>query len=160
MSQTIEGRLKAVARRLGVSVDEYRTQVASGNKWCVGCKAWHAVSAFGADRSRADGLNTVCRDRKSAAAKEKYQPRPRSPRGFLKPTRDGDKAQARRRINYLVEQRKIPAPGSLPCVDCGHLGKDRRHEYDHARGYDGPNQLYVEAVCAPCHHRREAEREA
>lgn len=32
------------------------------------------------------------------------------------------------------------------------------HEYDHANGYDGENQLYVEPVCTTCHHAREEAR--
>lgn len=76
------------------------------------------------------------------------------------PTRDGDRLQARRRINYLVEQGLIPAPGDLPCFDCADAvwANSYRHEYDHACGYDGENQLYVEPVCSRCHHIREEDR--
>ena len=68
--------------------------------------------------------------------------------------------QARRRINYLVETGKIPRPAELPCVDCCDevFLKEYRHEYDHAHGYNGENQLYVEPVCSRCHHAREEAR--
>lgn len=81
-------------------------------------------------------------------------------RGWITPTRDGDKKQARRRVNYLVEQGRIPHPDDLPCMDCGDgvFSGVYRHEYDHARGYDAENQLYVEPVCSKCHHNREAMR--
>ena len=75
-------------------------------------------------------------------------------------TRNGDKKQARRRVNYLVEQGRIPRPNDLPCVDCAdELGlPSTRHEYDHAKGYDDDNQLYVEPVCRRCHENREEAR--
>lgn len=46
---------------------------------------------------------------------------------------DGDKKQARRRINVEVRTGRRPHPNTIPCVDCGHIWKmgERRHEYDH-----------------------------
>lgn len=75
------------------------------------------------------------------------------------PVRDGDRRQSVGRVNYFVEIGILPHPSILPCVDCGHVvreGEPRRmrHEYDHARGYDGRNQEYVEVRCGPCHHLR------
>lgn len=70
------------------------------------------------------------------------------------------KTQTRRRVNYLVEQKLIPHPDDVPCMDCGdevYTG-NYRHKYDHARGYEGENQLYVEAVCTRCHRNREDAR--
>ena len=128
-------------------------------KWCTGCKEEHPIDAFGRDSSRTDGLASVC----LASRRVKVQ-KPRlgslGRRKWLVETRDGDKRQARRRINYLVERGRLPSPADLPCIDCGHARGDeeRRHEYDHARGYDRENQLYVEAVCSTCHHKREAVR--
>jgi len=74
------------------------------------------------------------------------------------PCRDGDKRQARARVNHFVEKGRLPHPSTLACVDCGHLGSDRRHEYDHHKGYDGINHLEVECVCNPCHSKREKQR--
>lgn len=45
----------------------------------------------------------------------------------------------------------------MDCADEVYLRR-YRHEYDHALGYDGVNQLYVEAVCSRCHHNREDAR--
>ena len=127
-------------------------------KWCTACKTRHDKSAFGRDRTRGDGLAATC----LAARRVKVRkPRMQHKRhGWLKPTRDGDKLQARRRVNYLVEQGRIPHPDDLPCIDCADaiFPGQYRHEYDHAKGYDGDNQLYVEPVCSRCHHAREEAR--
>lgn len=76
------------------------------------------------------------------------------------PTRAGDKKQARRRVNYLVEQGRLANPNTVPCADCGHIGSGPRHEYDHHNGYGPAHQLDVQAVCSSCHHTREATRRA
>lgn len=135
----------------------------SGIQWtrvCSKCRQVLPREAFFTDRSRASGVSFVCRPCKNAAARAAYTPRPQQRRGWIEPTRDGDKKQARRRINYLVDQGRIPHPNDLPCMDCADevfIG-NYRHEYDHALGYDGENQLYVEAVCSKCHHNREGAR--
>jgi hypothetical protein len=46
----------------------------------------------------------------------------------------------------------------VPCTDCGHIGSDRLHEYDHYLGYAAINHLDVQCVCVPCHNRREQQR--
>lgn len=74
------------------------------------------------------------------------------------PARDGDKAQARSRVNVEVRLGHLPRAATLPCVDCGHMGNDRRHEYDHHRGYAAEHHLSVEAVCSPCHSARAWKR--
>jgi hypothetical protein len=119
------------------------------------------VDAFALDRSRIRGLIYVCRDCRNRKARDGYIRKGyRGRTGWLKPTRDGDKKQARRRVNYLVEQGLIPHPDDLPCFDCADMVfcGTYRHEYDHALGYDGENQLYVESVCSKCHHSREETR--
>ncbi len=72
-----------------------------------------------------------------------------------KPPRSGDKKQARQRINVEVRTGRRPHPSKIPCADCGHIGADRRHEYDHYLGYDADHHYDVEAVCSVCHHLRE-----
>lgn len=46
------------------------------------------------------------------------------------PPRDGDKEQARQRVNVEVRTGRRPHPNSLPCTDCGHIWAEgeRRHE--------------------------------
>lgn len=128
-------------------------------KWCTACKRHHARSEFGRDRSRGDGLAACCLASRRVKTRKPQRGR-LGVRGWQVPTRNGDKLQARRRVNYLVEQGRIPRPGDLPCADCADevfIGT-YRHEYDHAQGYDGENQLYVEPVCSRCHHNREDAR--
>ena len=76
------------------------------------------------------------------------------------PPRDGDKIQARQRINVEVRTGRRPHPNALPCADCAHEWKtgERRHEYDHHLGYAAAHHYDVEAVCTTCHRRRVTER--
>lgn len=74
------------------------------------------------------------------------------------PPRDGDKIQARQRINVEVRTGYRPDPNSLPCVDCGHVGSDRRHEYDHHLGYSAEHHYDVEPVCTLCHAARDGKK--
>lgn len=148
------GAMKAAATKASCTIEEYNQRAASGEKWCCACKDWHQLSAFGLDVSRSDGLSSCC-----LASKRVKVPKVRTKfkrHGWLTATRDGDKSQARHRINYLVAQGRIPDPDDLPCVDCGDTGESGlRHEYDHHLGYSAEHQLDVEAVCSACHARRD-----
>ncbi len=79
------------------------------------------------------------------------------PGPIAKPGRDGDKLQARARVNQLVRKGDLPHPNSLPCTDCGHVWAEgeRRHEYDHPSGYVAEHHLTVESVCTRCHAKRD-----
>lgn len=159
MSQTREGALKIKAKIAGVSIDEYRKIIASGMKWCTGCKMFHALSLFNKDSSRSDGLSCTCKIVSNVRNKKRYVPKVRLRHGpEINPARDGDKKQARRRINVEVRTGKRLHPGKIACVDCGHTGNDRRHEYDHYLGYSSQHHYDVEAVCTRCHHAREMKR--
>ena len=157
-----EGILKIAAMRSGIPICEYKKRIANGEKWCHGCRSWHPVSAFGKDSSRGDGLSAICRDCRKRRAKERYIPvlkhERKKPGPKRIPRRDGDKLQARSRINHDVELGIIPNPNEMRCTDCGHLGRDRRHEYDHFLGYAKEHHYDVEVVCSRCHSRRAAER--
>lgn len=141
--------------------DKSKIEWTDTTKWCTACKADHPISAFGKDKSRWDGLAACCLASRRVKVRKPRLGRP-GRRGWQVPTRDGDKKQARRRVNYLVEQGRIPHPEDLPCMDCLDevYINSYRHEYDHVKGYDGENQLYVEAVCSRCHHNREDARRA
>lgn len=78
------------------------------------------------------------------------------------PARDGDKQQARQRINVEVRTGYRPHPNSLPCADCGHVYTEgeRRHEYDHHLGYAPEHHLDVESVCTLCHAKRDSAKAA
>lgn len=81
----------------------------------------------------------------------KYGPDPHPPR-------DGDKIQARQRINVEVRTGRRPHPNTLPCCDCGHiwLKGERRHDYDHYLGYAAEHHYDVQPVCTLCHAARDS----
>lgn len=72
-----------------------------------------------------------------------------------KPAEDGNKKQARQRVNVEVRTGYRANPNTLPCTDCGHFGPNRRHEYDHYLGYDAKHHLDVQPVCTICHAKRD-----
>lgn len=74
--------------------------------------------------------------------------------------RDGDKKQARQRINVEVRTGRRKHPNDLPCVDCGHIWREgeRRHEYDHHLGYGADHHYDVEPVCTECHSKRDGAK--
>lgn len=150
MAQTKEGALKIAAGRVGLTSDEYSSKLAAGLKWCTGCKAWHERSAFRSDGTRSDGLAAMCnevrRSRRIGAGRA----------GRREPAKE----KARGLIASRVRRGVLPHPNSVPCFDCGHIGSEFRHEYDHFSGYEGENAGKVEAVCAKCHRRRERIRRA
>lgn len=76
------------------------------------------------------------------------------------PPRNGDKEQARQRVNVEVRTVRRPHPNTIPCIDCGHVWRngERRHEYDHCAGYGSNAHLTVDAVCTTCHAARDSQR--
>lgn len=164
MAQTPEGARKGAAKRLGMDLDAYTERVERGEKYCTGCREWHPVSAFGKDASRSDGLAAMCRKTRGRKAKATYRPRPReSTMGArFAPARDGDREQARARVNLLVRTGRLPRPNDMPCFDCGARWREGqpRHEYDHHLGYAAEHQEHVQAVCRPCHRKRDEGRAA
>ena len=158
-----EGALRAAATRIGLTTTEYLDNLNKGLRWCYRDQAWESADLFGRDASRPDGLARSCRRSKNAAAKRTYQPKPPPAHGRrFAAARDGDKGQARRRIDHLINVGLLPDPNSVPCTDCGHrVGPgERRHEYDHHLGYEAEHHEHVEAVCTTCHHGRERARRA
>jgi hypothetical protein len=81
-----------------------------------------------------------------------------------RPRREGpetDRFRARGRIANLVRRQLLPRASDVPCHDCGHVyavGSDPRHEYDHYLGYAPEHRESVQAVCIPCHVKRETAR--
>ena len=136
---------KAAARRIGATHEQYQARMVGGERWCTGCKEWHPISHFSNDCTRGCGLSAQC-------LKTKRQ----RPRGRRVPEHD----RARYVVNLAVRYCRLPAANSLPCADCGHLWTEgeRRHEYDHYKGYSPEHQLTVQAVCTTCHAGREKGR--
>lgn len=160
MAQTKEGAIKIAAKKTGVSVGQYRTNINNGLLWCTGCKMWHKKDVFNSDKSRWTGKTQSCRIYKKIEYKKLHKPIPPEQRKRMGPSpfaeREGDKKQARRRINVLVRTGKIPHPNNLICSDCGHVHKagGKRHEYDHYEGYSTGKHLVVRALCSTCHHKK------
>lgn len=148
MTATLDGNRKLAAARLGVTFAEYQQHVDAGEQWCTGCRDWHSLAAFYRDATRTNGLSRRCRD-------SRQNPR-------LTPD-DPVKLRARWRVQTEVRAGRLPHPNDVPCVDCGHrFGEgddpDRRHEYDHHRGYDDEHALDVIALCTIDHGARERAR--
>jgi hypothetical protein len=161
------GVLKTAAKRIGLPFDVYMEKIGSGLRWCYACKDFHPQSCFGKEQNRSRGIAPICKEKRNARATAK---RALIPPEFRKPggppsdiPRDGDKNQARRRVNLLVRTGRLPHPGTLPCTDCGHRmheGCKLRHEYDHYKGYGAAYHTDAEVVCWSCHHLREGRRYA
>lgn len=154
-----EGAIKAAAARTGCSVGEYIDNTNRGLLWCTRDQDWEPAENFAIDRTRLRGRASSCKRSNNAAARRRYQQKNRpSPGRRYVAARPGDKLQARRRVNHLVDVDVLPNPNEVPCTDCGHLGSDKRHEYDHHLGYDAEHHEDVEPVCSTCHHERENQR--
>jgi len=78
------------------------------------------------------------------------------PKGF----RDPVKVKAQKVVYREVRAGRMKRPDAFACTDCGHTGPDRRHEYDHHKGYARRFWLVVEPVCSVCHSGRERRRRA
>jgi len=159
MAQTKEGAMIIAAKRLGVNVGDYKKLIDDGYKHCGICRKWYKSEFFNSDSSRGDGLSTVCRacQNKRGRSRYKKKPRPAKGRKFVG-SRDGDKKQARRRINYLVEAGLVSHPFLLPCSVCGHSYskkwgdcRPKRHEYHHHKGYSPESHEDVIVLCSGCH---------
>lgn len=61
MAGSRAGAIRVAAARLGLTEADYRARIDAGLKWCRTCREWHPCDAFGADRSRGDGLASRCR---------------------------------------------------------------------------------------------------
>lgn len=160
MSQTREGAIKIIARRIGVSVDEVKRHHSHGEKWCWKCHGWKGFTAFGLDPSRNDGYAVYCLLHRRVTIKAPWVPRINHLTGHPGPVpsipRHGDKKQARERVHTEVRNGRMPSASDIPCMDCGHVFKpgELEHHYDHFKGYSIENHLEVQAVCSPCHTRR------
>lgn len=160
MAQTHEGAIKINAKHLGISVEEYKCKVSAGLKHCQICRQWISNDLFTKDSSRFDGLCSACAKCRSASSKSRRKKIPRVSKKGLRfvPVRCGDKKQARYRVNQLIKIGKLKNPNLICCHDCGHIGDDKRHEYDHFEGYTAEKQEIVQAVCTKCHSKRSFSR--
>lgn len=154
--QTKIGAEKQAAGACGLPLEEYRRRRDAGEKRCNVCKQWKPEREFNIDRSRGDGLYPGCRDCQNARSRAKYTVIPFDKRKPYGPSpgipRDGDKKQARSRVNKLVQRGRLPRPNDVRCSRCGHIGNDKRHEYHHQNGYGKRFHTDVTVLCTTCHH--------
>ena len=66
---------------------------------------------------------------------------------------------ARQRINVEVRMGRRVHPNTLVCIECGHLGTERRHEYHHHLGYAAEHHHDVVAICTTCHAKQHPQIE-
>lgn len=157
MAQTKQGAIKVAASRLGISREEYILNIKNGLKWCTGCKKWHHYTAFGLNKLKTDGLAQSCLAFNREYHKKRYAKKEKvSRRGcrYVK-ARDGDKKQARRRVNHMVDVGLLPNPNDLPCSNCNNKNESKRNEYHHHNGYSPEHHEDVVVLCTYCHSREE-----
>src|SRR5437867_717404 len=106
--------------------DKSAIEWTDATKVCRGCSEGKPLAAFSPTKAR-------CKDCRNVGHRRAYVPKARPLRSGPPPDepRDGDKKQARKRVNQMVLWGRLPRPSDVPCFDCGHRGLDRRHEYDH-----------------------------
>lgn len=150
------GVIRAAARRVGLTFEEYEARRAAGLKRCIACREWLQIECFDQDASRSDGVTAACSVCRRERDRVTYRPVPLEDRLRFGPprimARDDDRAQARHRINADVRMGLRPNPNDLFCATCGHKGPDRRHEYHHAMGYAPEHHNDVLPLCSTCHH--------
>ena len=157
---------KVAAARIGCSHAFWLQQRASGLRWCTRCKEWHATPAFGEDRTRGDGLAAHCLASRHTGNPVGWHGRPcinpdtGRPGPPPDPPREGDAAQAKRRINVEVRTLRRLHPNTVPCEDCAHEWQpgERRHEWFHHLGSAAAHHYEVKAICTKCRGARCAAR--
>lgn len=138
------------------------TDIAWTDRACSRCDVIKGAEGFHSDKSHRDGRTSVCRQCRNIHARSNYtvkdQPERHGP--LPAPGRDGDKLQARHRVNRAILAGDLPPPNCLPCIDCNHVWRtgERRHEYDHHLGYAAQHHLCVQPVCTLCHSKRDNAR--
>lgn len=151
------GVIKGIARRFGLSLEEYRARLARGLKRCIHCEEWMNVDRFAKDASRWDGLTAGCAECRNSMKRAFYDPIPEVFHLPVGPARiarrSGDRKQAESRINHDITLGLRPNPNDLYCSKCGHKGEDRRHEYHHVMGYDEDHHYDVLPLCTSCHRK-------
>lgn len=126
-------------------------------KICNECKQLKQLTEFKKDATRHDGYDYKCKECRKKIRLFKYIPKSRISKfgtRFSIP-RDNDKEQARGRINTMVNRGLLPDPNTIKCIDCGHIGQDIKHAYDHYLGYAAEHHEHVQVVCYRCHSKRD-----
>ena len=154
--------IRKTASKAGISVEQYLANEKFGMKWCTDCESFVDQDYFYDTSSRGRARkHSYCKSCSRIRSKRANDLRLSTSEEFSKREtfpRDGDKKQARYRVNREVHKGNLPHAQTVACIDCGHVGSDKKHHYDHYLGYAGINHLAVECVCVSCHQKRERQR--
>ena len=136
-----------------------------GLKKCYTCKVYKELSEFNKNKSKADGLNTICRKCSNARSKRYYKENKVSHREVV--------GKRNQRVRLENRNRYLEYLRTHPCVDCGN-SDIRVLEADHLKdkkanvgtlittGYSWDTiELELakcEIVCANCHRIRTYSR--
>lgn len=122
-------------------------------KPCSKCKQVKPLSEFHRNRSKASGVDSICK----ACARSRSKLRINYHREYRQ-TEKGKAAEARRpynpakkkvnnKINQLVRMGRMPRVSTLRCIECN----EQAQEYHHHNGYGEAHQLDVVPLCRHCH---------
>lgn len=133
-------------------------------KCCGKCKQTKSIDEFYKDKSKKDGLHTVCKvcikifqkeyaeteiGKEGHARASKRYSQTRKGRQTQKRYRKNnpDKRRARHVVSHAIECCRLPRPDTLPC----HYCEAQAEQYHHWRGYAKEYWFDVIPVCVPCH---------
>ena len=139
-----EGTLKVAAGKLGLSYEEYKGRLESGQRWCTTCHAWKSSGEFGRDRHRFTGVAAHC-----LSCRRVKHPRNRR---FIRPSQKVGN-QASEAVRQAIKQGFLAPANQRRCSKCG-MSADHYHHY---LGYAQIHHLDVLPMCVSCHQQEHWE---
>lgn len=98
---------KQAAKRVGLTLEEYESKIASGLKWCGGCKGWILIVNFCKDKSRPSGYSTKCNTCRTVISIKAWV-KIRSDDALLEKHRSRQRRSGRRSKRYKRAVPKVP----------------------------------------------------
>ena len=133
-------------------------------KKCYTCKAIRSVECFNKNKSRKDGLNSICKDCSKTRSKKYYS---ENKEKHLKVIRKRTDESIKKNQKFVIEYLK-----NHPCVDCketdivvldfDHI-KDKKYNVSNMIGEGYSIKTLLEEInkcqvrCANCHRRKTAK---
>lgn len=130
-------------------------------KLCTGCGAVKNISEFAKNKSRKDGLQSVCRACKKKRDAEWYKANKESQ---LARNRRNYKKYRKRLDEYKARKGCCRCGDSDPCcLDFHHHNEDKDHEVSRMLTQFGAKRVWAEVakcvvICASCHRKLHAGR--
>lgn len=131
---------KMTATRLGLPVEEFRRRNAGGLKFCWRCREWKPREMFSSDRTRGDGLKSVCQPCDHVLIR-------RSQRLSRPDVKTGNRASEA--VRQAIRRGDLCPVDECACVACGLPAQD----YHHHLGYEDSHLLDVVPLCKSCHRK-------